>query len=209
MLSHVEAAEVFRQAFRQVNGRLPSIAERQGIQSLSWRETNYGAGWKDPGAGSWNMGAIASGLPPCGPGSFEYTDSVPDESGGSTTYQHCFKTYASPVDGAADVVRKLTVDRPTVWAAFRAGDLWTAGRELYRTRYMQSKGRTEDERIAHYIQPMADVISLIAKANGEPIALTIIPPASSLAKASTLFLGVALGALAGHFAYQTWRQERA
>lgn len=206
MLDHVGFAETVRQAFQQVHGRLPTLAERQGIQALCARETSYGRGWHGAGEGSHNQGAVSAGKPPCGDGSFQTTDSYPNDDGTSTPFEQCYRIYSSDVDGAADVVRLLTTKRPTVWERMRAGDLWGMGLELYRTKYYGSTGATETERVANYVNPMAKIIAEMAKANGESEALTLgggSGAGSSFAQFGVLLLGVVGGVALASFIMPT------
>lgn len=193
MLDHVGAAETVRQAFQQVHGRLPTLAERQGVQALSARESSYGRGWHGSGEGSRNWGAISAGKPPCGDGSFQTTDSYPNDDGTQTQFEQCYRIYASDVDGAADVVRQLTTRRPTVWQAMRDGDLWGMGEALLDSHYMGSFGATRYERVANYVNPMSTIIREMAKANGEAEALTLSGGGSTFAQAAFLAIGIVGG----------------
>lgn len=195
-MDHVQAAEIVRQAFQRVHGRLPSLAERQGIQSVGVRESSYGRGWGANGSGSFNWGSISAGKPPCGDGSFETTDSFPNDDGTSTQFQQCYRTYPDDVAGAADLVVQLTTRRPETWAAMRSGDLYGMAAAMRASKYYGSTGATEAERIANYVNPMATAVKAIAAANGEEEAITLGgggAAGSRIAQFGVLLLGLAGG----------------
>lgn len=131
---HVWARGVVEQAFELEHGRAPSRFEAQCIQAVGLLETSYGYGWSGAGVGSNNWGAVqatpaqvAAGVP-----TFAYTDSHQD----GTRYAQAFRRYATPVEGARDLVRHMTTVRPLTAAAMRdeAGtDEVSAA--MYRERY--------------------------------------------------------------------------
>lgn len=112
--AHSGARPIMVAAFKRVMGRDPTLAEIQYVQAVANLETSYGKGWKDErcpgGSSSNNWGAVqARG----GEAQFPCTDSHPDGS----RYQQGFKVYATPEDGAADVVKHVFVNRPKTAAA--------------------------------------------------------------------------------------------
>lgn len=102
----------------------PNLAELQIAGAMSHLESGYG---KDPYTNKLtnetkvinNWGAIQAGKPPCPPGvSFEVTDTGPNGA-----YQHCYKQYATPTEGAVDLLRLMTTKRPASWALMKTGDI--------------------------------------------------------------------------------------
>lgn len=184
---HAWAREVIRQAFRQTMGHDGSLAALQAAQAVGMRESSYGRGWKAPGQGSHNWGAVQSGRPPCGPGSFDYTDTHPTKSG-SVPYPICFRSYPSDVDGAADMIRHLYVKRPKVAAAVRSGRLERFSGAMYDEHYYEGFGPDRAARVRNHMKWIGSALEKISKALGEPIALNGPPSGGSGG-------GLALGAL--------------
>lgn len=112
----------------QARGLTPSRAELQGWAAVALVETQYGAGWKPPMVGSNNWGAVQAvkGQP-----SRQWQDQHPD----GTVYQQAFREYATPEEGAADLIRHLTTLRPMTWAAMRSGDWWRTADAMRRETY--------------------------------------------------------------------------
>jgi len=132
---HRSAAAVMREAWKAEHGMDPTPRELLFALAVADAETNYGRGWKAPCSGSNNWGArqITSGEKAKGVPSCEYTDSHPD----GTRYQIGFKVYASPVDGARDVVRLLTKQRSETWAVMRdpRGSIYAFSDRMRREKY--------------------------------------------------------------------------
>lgn len=99
---------VLREAFRQVIGREPCVSEVQCLQAISELESHHGRGWKPPGNGSYNLGAIQAHGSWHGD-TFEYTDTAPQTDGSSRPYRQKFRKYPSLVEGAKDLVRLVFV----------------------------------------------------------------------------------------------------
>lgn len=114
---------VLREAFRQVIGREPSTSEVQHLQAISELESGHGRGWKPPGNGSYNLGAIQAGSGWHG-ATFAYTDTEPQKDGSSKSYVTKFRKYPSLIEGAKDLVRCVYVNagRATVLAAATKGE---------------------------------------------------------------------------------------
>ena len=73
-------------------GRHPEIREAQGIQGVMWLETAYASGWRPPGNGSNNMGAMQAGASWTGD-RFSYVDTHPNADGSSMPYRVDFRKY--------------------------------------------------------------------------------------------------------------------
>ena len=99
--SHKWARGVLTEAFRKVMHRDPNLAEIQYLHSVAFRESSYGRGWDGAMAKSNNWGAVHCSSTT--PGAIEHIDVRADGSE-YTTY---FRSYPTPVDGAADVVRNV------------------------------------------------------------------------------------------------------
>jgi hypothetical protein len=109
------AKAVMVAAWQAEQGREPTTGELVYSLAVAKLESSWGKGWKGAMVGSNNWGAVQ-----CGGGSnpsqcVEYEDSHSD----GTKYKVGFRKYASPVDGARDVVRHLTKLRPLTWAVMR------------------------------------------------------------------------------------------
>lgn len=169
-MNHVDARAIVVDAFRQVFLREPSRSETQFLQAVCYLETQYGAGWRGAGRGSNNWGAVQGGRPPCDPQRcFEYTDTAPQPDGTSRAYRICFKRYASPVDGAADVACVMYRQRPGVLAAATCGDAYEVSARMYDTMYYQGFGHNREERIARHHKRMLHILGEIATACGESL----------------------------------------
>lgn len=107
--AHVAARGVLTQAFQNVMGRAPTLAEIQYAHAVAWLETNYGNGWKGAMIGSNNWGAVqCSASNQGGANCIPYQDS---QSSGQT-YAISFMKYPDPVSGAEDVIRHIFKLRP-------------------------------------------------------------------------------------------------
>lgn len=170
MLSHAEARAIFAEAYRSKYGVDGRVCVLQALAGVAWLETQYASGWGKAGAGSWNFGAIQSGRTPCDPSrSFEYTDTSPKPDGTSTPYRICFRKYASPLEGAADLVRVMYQKRPLVLAAAESGELYDVSTALYDTVYYQGFGKTREARIRHHHTALLSAVTRIARSLREPM----------------------------------------
>lgn len=166
-ISHAEARDIMIQAFEQVMGRRPSLCERQAAQVVSLAESQYGAGWGAAGAGSNNWGAVQAGVPPCGSNSFLYTDTHPQPDGSSVPYQICFKSYPTPVAGAADVVRIFK--RMGIFDALSKNcSIDTLSRRMYEKGYYEGFGATKEDRISNHIDYITRWYNIMTDALNEP-----------------------------------------
>jgi hypothetical protein len=161
-----------------VGGGLPHLAAKSIVDGLSnvnaaeslfargvaVVETSYGEGWGEAGAGSNNWGAVSTicgGPVP----QFRYRDSRYDsESRTVIAYEACFKSYATPYDGAADVVRYAL--RDNVREAVNRGDLHAAVRGMRENKYFLGV-KPFDAAVADYERAMRGAIDRITKATGE------------------------------------------
>lgn len=184
-MNHVQARAVFAEAFRLIFMRDPSRSEVQCLQAVAYLETQYGAGWHGAGKGSFNMGAIQSGRPPCDPRtSFQYTDTHPNADGTSSAYHICFRKYATAVEGAEDLCLVMYKRRPSVLAAATAGDSYGVSAALRSTNYYEGFGRDQQERIANHHRALLRHLTAIAAANQEPLPDGGSPPPPTIRRGS-------------------------
>lgn len=143
---------VLREAFRQVIGREPGASEAQHLQAISELETGHGRGWKPPGNGSYNLGAIQAGSSWSGE-TFAYTDTTPNTDGTSTSYVTKFRKYPNLIEGAKDLVRAVYVNmgRSSVLAAAQRGESLKFSAGLYCT-----SGKTKAEHAIERDAVLAD-----------------------------------------------------
>lgn len=139
---HRGAAEVMRPAFVQANGREASSDELIYCLAVANLETSYGRGWTKcrcktvqcdmAGAqASNNWGAVQAKA-----GGFQWCDTKPD----STEYAQKFRSYATPIDGAAHTAKHVIGVRPEVEAALSGpnASVWRASLAMRRTSYYGS-----------------------------------------------------------------------
>lgn len=185
-MTHAQAAEIIRQAWRQVHGRDPTANEQDYAQAIAFLETQYGRGGqfaKMAAQGQYNWGALhGRGTPPnCAPGS------APGIDQGSV----CFLVFPSDVDAAAAFIRILT---KTHWPVVEAmqGTPEDVARAMRKSPpYYTGTAATEDAKVAQYAGAIRNAIRAIGS---EP------PEAGGSGGSSFLWL-LALGG-AGYAAYR-------
>jgi hypothetical protein len=159
-MKHADMRLLLRDAFARVFGREPTTPEVQCLQAVASLESAYGQGWKPPGNGSHNFGAIQAGSSWNGP-TFQYTDTTPQADGSSKPYVTKFRKYATPIDGAVDLVKVVYINRGRDKATLppaTEGDTLGFSRGLHSTGYYEGFGRTVDDRIAnHHKSVMASI----------------------------------------------------
>lgn len=160
------------------NSGAPLLSEIQAVQGISLIESTHGKGWKGAGVGSFNMGAIQGGRPPCNPASsFVYTDTHPNADGSSTPYSICFRKYATAQAGAEDLIRVAYDRRPKVLAAASRGDFYGVSAELHASGYYEGFGSTVAARINNHFKALCRAINEAALVFGEPGAIFVpLPP---------------------------------
>lgn len=165
MASHAQAREWAHDGFVLQFQREPTLAEVQFVQAIALLESGYGQGWKNDGVGSWNMGAVQAGRPPCNPEtSFSYTDTHPNSDGTSTPYTICFRKYPGPVEGMADVARILYKQMSIIPSSIRA-----VSTQMYEKHYYEGFGATKEARINNHVKALTAGLEKITTALGEPI----------------------------------------
>lgn len=165
MASHKDARGWAIAGTEAALGREPTLAEVQFVQAVALGESGYGAGWKDDGAGSWNMGAVQAGKPPCDPAtSFLYTDSHPQPDGSSVKYEWCYRKYPTPEAGMQAVANilynQMSIDPSSIEAV---------STQMYDKHYYEGFGATREERIAGHIKGLTNNLQKITTALNEPM----------------------------------------
>lgn len=151
MSASVQGLAYARRAFETVFGVPASDGEARVLDAIAALESNRGAGWRGPGAGSNNMGAIQCGRGWTGD-RFAYVDTKPNADGSSTPYRAEFRAYATPLAGWIDLCKVAYVnrDRGIVREAADAEEWLLVSEALHSTGYYEGFGRTVSERIAHH-----------------------------------------------------------
>jgi len=166
----------------------PSPAALQAAQAIAHVESGggYGAvGTSDPlWAGSNNWGAIKcpSSAQPCADGCFSHTDT--DGQGKASLY--CFRSYATPADGAAGFLYEL-MRRPAVRAALPSGSSTAIAQAMARAPAYMALSPVAYGRL------IAARAAIVAKAVGEPLYVTQDGPGSSSSSAAFLLVAGFLG----------------
>jgi hypothetical protein len=139
--SHTFGRKALLAAWPAVTGETPSLAELQIAGAQAHLESGYGrASYKqlDHATGAVlassgtinNWGAVQSS------DGFLATDTSPNKRSPENPkgyYDHHYKVYATPEEGAAHMVKHMTTMRPTSWAHMKRGDIdaWAAQMHSY------------------------------------------------------------------------------
>lgn len=160
-MTHAEAREIVRRAWRRVHGRDPSEKELTYTQAIAFLETGYGRTGQFAAMaanGRYNWGALqrprnADGT--CPPGSEPGIDLGP----------RCFLVYNSDEEAAAVFIRLLTTRHWPVVAAMRGSAEDVARAMRVRPAYYEGYSGSEEDRINHY----ASAIRNAARAAGHDV----------------------------------------
>lgn len=134
--------EVLEKVWPKVTGEIPSLAELQIAGAQAHLESNYGkSSYKlldhetgKPIATSGpinNWGAVQTSNPAEG---FLATDTSPLKATADNPkgyYDHHYKVYATPEEGAEHFVKHLTVLRPTSWELMKLGDIDSWAQQMW------------------------------------------------------------------------------
>lgn len=165
MASHQDARNWAIAGTEAALGREPTLLEVQFVQAVALLESSYGAGWKKDGVGSWNMGAVQAGKPPCDPAtSFLYTDSHPQDDGSSVQYEWCYRKYPNPEAGMQHVAQILYNQMGIEPTSIEA-----VSTQMYDKHYYEGFGATREERIAKHIGVLNAGLEKITAALDEPM----------------------------------------
>lgn len=175
MATHTEARAWAQAGTEAALGREPTYNEVLFVQAIALLESGYGAGWKGDGVGSWNMGAVQGGKPPCDPSkAFLYTDSHPNADGTSTKYEWCYRKYPTPEAGMQDVARILYVQMKVDPTSIEA-----VSTQMYDAHYYEGFGATREARIANHVKALTNGVTRITTALKEPMPPLVVSPEPS------------------------------
>jgi|GEM_PF-3223422 len=166
-----EMRQAVLQAWAQVAPDItPTLGAVVAIQSIGYHESDYGRGWGGQGKGSNNMGAYQCKCKPdgevCCDGCFLYQDSRPTAQG-QVKYMWCYKKYATPADGFADIIKLFKNNMKGVWRVLQCGNLDEVAWQMRKAGYFE--GFTTDKREAAraYAKALDVCAKNIAEALGE------------------------------------------
>jgi hypothetical protein len=157
LAAHQQAATLAREAFEAVIHQPPTLNELRMLLAVALHETTFGAGWKDEGAGSNNMGAIHANKGWPGD-SWGGVDTSPTSTGGSISYAQAFRKYPTAQEGWEDLVRVLYVQMAAVRRAAATGDPREVAKAMRAAKYYEGSGATESERIGGYEQALVNAL---------------------------------------------------
>ncbi len=148
-ISDSEAKDVLAAAYSDVFQELagedyvfpngyPNLFALGIAQAIGFMEGGPYGKW-GPGGKSNNWGALTRTPNPdgsCPANSFSHKDSKFDEETQAVKeYVTCFRSYPSSLEGAADFLQRLYVDRPATFEAALAGDIRGVAEDMYATNY--------------------------------------------------------------------------
>lgn len=165
------ANNIHTQERETIDRALPNLSEREklALQAVSLLESSYGKGWKPPGNGSKNRGAITGTYEGMG---FTYKDSRYDPKTGTVIpYETTFRAYPTDEEAVRDLARVMYDQRPTVRAAAKAGDLEGVSRALRETSYYIGV-KPKEQAIQDHYGAMQKRLSTILTATGMSNAFT-------------------------------------
>jgi hypothetical protein len=148
----------------------------QFMRATGWLEGNWGNGWKGAGIGSNNWGAVQHSRPrpdgTCPVGSFLYRDSSPQPDGTNRGYSVCFRSYATPMEGAKDMCRVALFARErhkSVLPAVLIGDVHGFSTAMRNTIYYEGTGATREIQIQRHSTAIRQIINSHARILGETL----------------------------------------
>lgn len=159
---HAAVSDLLRQV-----GPSFSQPERDFAQLVGLHETSYGRGWKPPGAGSHNMGAITGEGPA---GFFEYHDSRAGKDGKVIDYVTKFRKYPDDASGLADLLNQVL--KSNVRAAIQAGSMGKAVAAMYANKYFLGVKPYPSPAVPQgYMAALQKLLPGVENATGHTIAL--------------------------------------
>jgi murein DD-endopeptidase MepM/ murein hydrolase activator NlpD len=176
---HKWARDILERAFIKVMGREPTLTELQLAQSVALIETTYGTGWKGEGRNSNNWGAIQCSDCPnkgkpvngkCPPGSFYQQDSNPTSSGKQQIYHWCYKSYPTPEDGAAGLIKQIFINKNRKDLTLEAAENKSVkdfSAAMYDSKYYAGTKPTREGNINSHFNKMNKAIAAITSALNE------------------------------------------
>ncbi len=144
----------------------PAPGELQAVQAIARHESGPGYGDGMQNANNWGSIHCTTG-PPCGDACVEHTDT--DASG--TTYTTCFRKYATPEEGARDLLREL-LRRSPVRQVLASGNATAIASAMRSTGYFEAPTEV-------YSAAIARNAKAIAASLGEPLIVSLAGPAEA------------------------------
>jgi hypothetical protein len=184
-----------------IQATYPNNSDRQnfGLQLVTLAETQYGHGWKGPGAGSFNWGAVQSprrkdGSYADGPAGFFVTgDNKYDATkGGVVGYQTHFRKYHNDTEGLNDVA--VTLLKPNYRAAVDTGSLLMAVTAQFGNGYYTGVQKVPADNVRAYFHFLAQWIPALEAALHQALPFTdahIVPTRDDVQKAWDVLAGKA------------------
>jgi len=157
LAAHQEAVALAREAFEAVIHQPPTLAELRMLLAVALHESTFGAGWKNEGEGSNNMGAIQATQAWTGE-TFGGVDTHPTSTGGAIRYEQAFRKYPSKLEGWIDLVRVLYVQMGAVRRAAATGSPAAVAKAMRLAKYYEGQGATQAERIGNYEQALVNAL---------------------------------------------------
>ena len=154
--AHAQARDLAREAFDSVVHVAPTSNELRILLAVALHESTFGAGWRNEGSGSNNMGALQADASWTGE-TFANVDTHPTTTG-SIEYKAQFRAYPTALDGWKDLVRVLYVQSPATREAARSGDVRAVARAMKRAGYYEGQGATVEQRIGSYEQALVNAL---------------------------------------------------
>lgn len=153
----------------------PTLAMQQIVQAVGRLEGYYGKASNPPEwAGSNNWGAVQCCKPnadgTCRDGTFGTKDTSPKNGGYS--YVACFKKYATPEAGCADMLR-IMLRTPAEREALVKGSIVAMSRAMYDAHYYEGTSTDREKAIATHAATLDTNIAAIRSALGEPVGATL------------------------------------
>ena len=166
MISDTEARDILVSAWASLNQDPMTDSQLHMAMCVARHESGYGCAWCGVMTGSNNWGAIQAGSMPRKGYSRLYQDTHPNPDGTNTTYKICFREYATPVEGAADLLRVLYLKRIFVFYAAETGNVQSVAQEMHKSGYFEGSGATVAIRISNYAKALWRNYSTILKSTG-------------------------------------------
>ncbi len=191
----VTLAALARQGFTA-----PSAAMVQTIQAQGAHEGWYGFAKIPPewwGSNNWGADDFLPGDDSKVPGCTGYFESH-DKKADGTVISVKFRRYATPLDGAADLVHEAIVRRPSVAAVIDSGNLTKVAMALRAEHYFVAPAKD-------YALALWNQAQHLALANGEPLAVSLDADASSGGDSSSTTTTLALLAGLAFLGYYAFR----
>jgi hypothetical protein len=152
------ARSILNTVWREFGAPAPGVL--QAVQAIARHESGPGYGDGMGGANNWGSIHCTSG-PPCGEGCVEHQDT--DATG--QPYVTCFRRYATPEEGARDLIREL-LRRGPVRQVLGSGNATAIASAMRATKYFEAPTDVYSHAIARNARAVASAV-------GEPLIVTL------------------------------------